>query len=71
MIRGNILGFDYHIYENDVEVGHVSRKISLRDSFVLDLNDNCDWKFYCALVIAIDNITDAASDDVSSASYSS
>ena len=71
VIRGNILGFDYHIYENDVEVGHVSRKISLRDSFVLDLNDDCDWKFYCALVIAIDNITDSENADAISASYSS
>ena len=57
-IRGNILGFDYHISLNGQEVGHVSRKISLRDSFVLDLKDGLDEKFFVALLIAIDNITD-------------
>jgi len=61
VIRGNILGYDYHIYENDVEIGHVTRKISLRDSFVLDIKEGADWKFYCALVIAIDNLTDSRS----------
>lgn len=57
-IKGNILGFDYHIYCNDKEIGHVSRKISLRDSFVLHIEDDYDAMFYLALVIAIDNITD-------------
>ena len=57
-MRGNILGYDYHIYLNNKEVGHVSRKISLRDSFVLDLDDDQDEKFFVALLIAIDNITD-------------
>ena len=57
-IKGNILGFDYHIVLNGEEVGHISRKISLRDSFVLDVKDGLDLAFYVALVIAIDNITD-------------
>lgn len=66
-IRGNILGFDYHIFLNDKEVGHVARKISLRDSFVLTLDDdNADIYFYVALVIAIDNITDERASDSSS-----
>ena len=69
-IRGNILGFDYHISVNGKEIGHISRKISLRDSFVLDIDDNVDIPFYVALVIAIDNITDSRRDD-SSASFSS
>lgn len=56
--RGNILGFDYHIYLNDEEIGHVARKIDFRDSFVLDLKDGYDEKFFVALVIAMDNITD-------------
>ena len=58
VIRGNILGFDYHISLNDKEIGHVSRKISLRDSFVLRLDDDQDPLFFVALVIALDNITD-------------
>ena len=57
-ICGNILGFNYHIKLNDKEVGHVARKISLRDSFVLTIDDNLDYYFFVALVIAIDNITD-------------
>ena len=68
-IKGNILGFDYHIYLNGEEVGHISRRISLRDSFVLSIKDDVDYAFYVALVIAIDNITDARRNEAS-ASYS-
>ena len=68
-IKGNILGFDYHISANGQEIGHISRRISLRDSFVLDINDNVDIPFYVALVIAIDNITDSRRDDSSSVSF--
>lgn len=58
-IKGNILCFDYHIYLNDKEVGHLGRRISLRDSFVLHVEeDDIDPYFLVALVIAIDNITD-------------
>ena len=57
-ITGNILGFDYHILLDGKEIGHVSRKISLRDSFVLTLEDGYELPFFVALVIAIDNITD-------------
>ena len=64
-IRGNILYFDYHISLKGKEIGHVSRKISLRDSFVLDLDDEYkeELPFFVALVIAIDNITDQRRDD--------
>lgn len=66
-IKGNILGFDYHIYLGDKEIGHVSRKISLRDSFVLTIDDDRgDLYFWVALVIAIDNITDERNNDASS-----
>ena len=64
-LRGNILGFDYHIFSNDKEIGHVARKISLRDSFVLTINDDVDIYFFVALVIAVDNITDQRRDDSS------
>ncbi len=70
IIRGNILGFDYHIYVGDKEVGHVSRMISLRDSFVLDIDDEYNWKFFSALVIAIDIIVDKIRND-NSATFNS
>ncbi len=70
-IKGNILGFDYHISLNGEEIGHISRRISMRDSFVLDLNDGHDLAFYVALVIAIDNITDRQREAASSSSFSS
>lgn len=58
-IIGNILGFDYHITLNGKEIGHVARRISLRDSYTLTLNDDIeDIYFYVALVIALDNIAD-------------
>ena len=57
-IIGNILGYDYHIIVDGKEVGHIARKVSLRDSFVLDIDDSFDHRFFVALVIAIDNVTD-------------
>jgi len=59
VLRGNILGFNYSITLNGKEIGHVARKISLRDSFVLTLDDDQDKYFFTALVIALDNISDA------------
>ena len=57
-IRGNILQFDYAITHNGQDIGHISRKISLRNSFVLNIDDKYDYVTFVALVIAIDNITD-------------
>ncbi len=57
-ITGNVLGYDYHICLGGMEIGHIERKLSLRDSFVLDINDHFDCRFFVALVIAIDNVTD-------------
>ena len=68
VIRGNILGYDYHISLNGKEIGHVARKISLRDSFVLTLDDDQDIYFFVALVIGIDNIVDMERNE-SAASY--
>lgn len=61
-IIGNILCFNYKILSNGVEIGHVARKISMRDSFVLTISENADVAFYIALVVAIDNITDRRED---------
>lgn len=63
-IMGNILHYDYRISLNGSIIGHVTRKISLRDSFVLTIDDNADFQFFTALVIAIDNITDKLRDDM-------
>ena len=65
-ITGNILCFDYHILLEGQEIGHVSRKISMRDSFVLDIKDEYELPFFVALVIAIDNITDQRRDEANS-----
>jgi len=69
-IKGNILGYDYHILLNGQEIGHISRKISFRDSFVLHLEEGADPMLYVALVIAIDNITDQRNADASAAASS-
>ena len=70
-ITGNILSFDYHIILNGKEIGHIARRISLRDSFVLDIQDDVDIPFFVALVIAIDNIRDRKADENSSSFSSS
>ena len=69
-ITGNILSFDYHIVLNGKEIGHIARRISLRDSFVLDIQDDVDIPFFVALVIAIDNIRDRRAQE-NSVSFSS
>ena len=63
VIRGNILGFNYSITLNGKQIGHVARKISLRDSFVLTLDVDQDPYFFTALVIALDNISDNRNND--------
>ena len=69
-IIGNILGFNYRILVDGQEVGHIARKVSLRDSYVLDIDDHFDYWLFVALVIAVDNITDQRRSDASSSSYS-
>ena len=61
-IIGNIFQFNYKIIVNGKEVGHIARKISLRDSFVLTIEDGFDYMLFVALVIAIDIITDDKDD---------
>ena len=65
-IIGNIFQFNYKVLLNGQEIGHVARKISLRDSFVLTVADHFDAMFMVALVIAIDNITDRKDKNASS-----
>ena len=69
-VKGNIFLFNYQILKDGKEIGHVARKVSLRDSFVLTIDDAQDFYFFVALVIAIDNISDARrSNDGSAISY--
>lgn len=67
-IIGNIFQFNYKIILNGKEVGHIARKISLRDSFVLTIEDGFDYMLFVALVIAIDIITDDKDADARSRS---
>ena len=70
-IKGNILLFNYQILKDGKEIGHVARKISMRDSYVLTIDDAEDYYFFVDLVIAIDNISDARRQgDGSSISFS-
>lgn len=70
-IVGNIFQFNYKILLDGKEIGHIARNISLRDSFVLTIDDSFDYMLFVALVIAIDNITDQKSQDGSRISFGS
>ena len=71
-VSGNIFQFNYDIKLDGVSIGHIARKISLRDSFVLTIDDSkVDYMFVVALVIAIDNITDRKDSNRSRVSFSS
>ena len=69
-IIGNILQFNYKVILNGQEIAHVSRKISLRDSFVLTCADDQDIDFLVAVVIAVDNITDRKNANATSSGFS-
>ena len=60
-IRGNILGFDYHISVDGKEIGHIKRPyVQWTDTFNVTVNDPEDAAILVAMVIAIDNIQDQA-----------
>ena len=70
-IMGNIFQFNYKITLDGKEIGHIARKISLRDSYVLTIDDNFDYMLFVAMVIAIDNITDQRDSDNANGTYNS
>ena len=70
-IMGNIFQFNYKITLDGKEIGHIARKISLRDSYVLTIDDNFDYMLFVAMVIAIDNITDQRDEDRANGTYNS
>ena len=57
-IMGNIFQHDYNITLDGQQVGHIMRRVSIRDSFVLDCADDLEPELMVAFVIAIDLITD-------------
>ena len=65
-IMGNILQYNYEISLNGQRVGHISRRVSLRDSFVLEFSNNLEPELMVAFVIAIDLITDRRDSDLAS-----
>lgn len=68
-IKGNILLYNYHITLNGKEIGHIARKVSLRDSYVLSLDDDQNLAFFVAFAIAIDNISDERRQEAAASSY--
>ena len=68
-IKGNILLYNYHITLNGKEIGHISRKVSLRDSYVLSLDDDQNLAFFVAFAIAIDNISDERRQEAAASSF--
>ncbi|MCR4662148.1 MAG: LURP-one-related family protein [Clostridia bacterium] len=66
---GNILDYDFDICRDGVAIGHIARRISLRDSFTLKIYNDADTPFLVALVIALDNILDRRNSDAASYSF--
>lgn len=55
-INGDFMSMDYEITRNGLYFGSVHKKwLSWGDSYELDIPNNEDVAFFCALVIAIDN----------------
>ncbi|MDO5026193.1 MAG: LURP-one-related family protein [Tissierellia bacterium] len=58
-IKGDIFAYDFSIYNKDVEVGHIDRKIiAWGDTFVLDIYDEDYEEEILAIAIAVDEIID-------------
>ncbi len=58
-IVGNMLLFNYTLYKEGKQIGHIARRISSKEAFVLTLSDDeKHLSFYVAMVMALDNIDD-------------
>ncbi len=58
-IVGNMLLFNYRIYRDGREIGHIARRISSTEAFVLTIPDDEDnLAFFVAMVMALDNVDD-------------
>ena len=63
-IQGDILAWDFDVYNHGARVAYIRRNLSLlRDSFSLEITDDSNAPFYIALVIALDNYYDKLRDD--------
>jgi len=60
-IDGTIMGWNFDVIYKGEKVGHIQRKLRMAtDAFELDVKDPEDAAFLVAIVIALDNIEDAA-----------
>ena len=50
-IMGNIFQFDYNITLDGKQVGHIMRRVSLRDSFVLEFSNNLEPELMVACLV--------------------
>ncbi len=57
-ILGNYNSMSFDINLNGVVVGKIERQYSMRDSFILKINDDVDISFFVSVVIALDNLID-------------
>lgn len=57
-VDGHWYSLGANILKNGQVAGSIQRKIDIRDSFVLQVEDPQDAPFMVALVVAVDNITD-------------
>ncbi|MCM1043801.1 MAG: LURP-one-related family protein [Corallococcus sp.] len=60
-VDGTFIGYSMEVYKDEILIGSIKRQINLVDSFILDVAEDKDAPFLIALVIAIDNIQDNAS----------
>lgn len=54
-IDGDFFGWTFNIYNNGIPVGRIQKVMDWSDSYELDIADNENIPFVCALVVAIDN----------------
>lgn len=56
VIDGDIFDHNFSILKDGISIGSVNKKLfAFSDSYVLDIIDDKNAAFFCALVIAIDN----------------
>lgn len=55
-IKGSYWGFNFRIYENDAQVGSISKKIlRIADTYVIDIpNDNADPTIFVTAALIVD-----------------
>lgn len=62
-VEGDIFRWNFSIKKNGEEIGSLTRRLDLVDSFTLDIDNEEDAAFLVATVIGIDNIYDKKQKD--------